>query len=36
MMGSAYPDAAPREGDVLAWCASLMPHLKNATWTESL
>ena len=34
MMGSDYPDDAPHEGDVLAWCASLMPHLKNATWTE--
>lgn len=33
-MGADYPADAPVKGDVLAWCVSLMPHLKNATWTE--
>lgn len=34
-MGTAYPAHAPEEGDVLAWCASLLPHLKTATWADA-
>lgn len=35
VLGSDYPADAPREGDVLAWCASLVPHLKISTWTQA-
>ncbi len=34
-MGDDYPADAPRTGDVLAWCASVVPHLKDATWTTA-
>lgn len=34
ILADHYPDDAPRDGNISAWCTSLHPHLKDAAWAH--